>query len=128
MYVYIERQRERGREREIETGMFYMHISTYNVPLTYMYVSIWGFPGCSSGKESTCRRRSCRIQRLNSWARQIPWKRARQPTLVLLLRECHGQRSLAGYSPHMGSQSVRQNWSNSACTNVCIYVNFVHKT
>ena len=28
----------------------------------------------------------------------IPWRRAWQPTLVFLLGESHGQRSLAGYS------------------------------
>ena len=31
--------------------------------------------------------------------RKVPWKRAWQPTMVFLLRESHGQRSLAGYSP-----------------------------
>ena len=30
---------------------------------------------------------------------KIPWRRAWQPTLVFLLGELHGQRSLAGYSP-----------------------------
>ena len=33
------------------------------------------------------------------WLRKIPWRRARQPTLVFLPGESHGQRSLAGYSP-----------------------------
>ena len=31
--------------------------------------------------------------------RKIPWRRERQSTLVFLLREFHGQRSLVGYSP-----------------------------
>ena len=30
---------------------------------------------------------------------RFPWRRARQPTPVLLSGESHGQRSLAGYSP-----------------------------
>ena len=30
---------------------------------------------------------------------KIPWRRAGQPTSVLLPGESHGQRSLAGYSP-----------------------------
>ena len=30
---------------------------------------------------------------------KIPWRRARQPTLVLLPEESHGQRGLVGYSP-----------------------------
>ena len=33
------------------------------------------------------------------WIRKIPWRRAWQPTPVLLPGESHGQRSLEGYSP-----------------------------
>ena len=33
------------------------------------------------------------------WVGKIPWRRARQPTLVFFPREFHGQRSLAGCSP-----------------------------
>ena len=33
------------------------------------------------------------------WVRKIPWRRAEQPTPVLLPGESHGQRSPAGYSP-----------------------------
>ena len=32
------------------------------------------------------------------WVRKIPWRRAWQPTPVFLPGECHGQRSLVGYS------------------------------
>ena len=32
------------------------------------------------------------------WVRRISWRRARQPTLVFLPGEFHGQRSLEGYS------------------------------
>ena len=35
----------------------------------------------------------------NPWVRQIPWRRAGQPTPVFLLGESRGQRSLVGYSP-----------------------------
>ena len=35
---------------------------------------------------------------LLSWVRKIPWRRAWQPSPVLLSGESHGQRSLAGYS------------------------------
>ena len=31
--------------------------------------------------------------------RKIPWRRAWQPTPVVLSGESHGQRSLAGYNP-----------------------------
>ena len=40
-----------------------------------------------------------RDMRIDPWVRKIPWRRAWQPTLVLLPGELHGQRSLAGYSP-----------------------------
>ena len=42
------------------------------------------------------------------WVRKIPWKRAWQPTPVVLPGESHGQRSLVGYSLK-GSQRVRHN-------------------
>ena len=44
-----------------------------------------------------------RLKRLlvmqETWVRNIPWRRKRQPTPVLLSGESHGQRSLVGYSP-----------------------------
>ena len=44
-----------------------------------------------------CRRhRRCRF---DSWVRKIPWRRAWQPTPVVLTGKSHGQGSLAGYSP-----------------------------
>ena len=33
------------------------------------------------------------------WVRKMPWRRAWQPTLLFLLGEFHGQRSLVGHSP-----------------------------
>ena len=44
------------------------------------------------------------------WVRKIPWRRAWQPTLVFLLGEFHGQRSLASYSPwgHQESDTTKQ--------------------
>ena len=40
--------------------------------------------------------KTCEFHR---WVGKIPWRRARQPTLVFLPGEAHGQRSLVGYSP-----------------------------
>ena len=40
--------------------------------------------------------RDCRFDHL---VRKIPWRRAWQPTSVLLRGESHGQKNLAGYSP-----------------------------
>ena len=41
----------------------------------------------------------CRRLGFEPWVRKIPWGREWLPTPVLLPREFHGQRSLAGYSP-----------------------------
>ena len=42
----------------------------------------------------------CGRPRFDSWIGKIPWRREWVPTPVFLSREFHGQRSLAGYSPH----------------------------
>ena len=41
----------------------------------------------------------CRKHRFDPWARKISWRRKWQPTPVFLPGKCHGERSLAGYSP-----------------------------
>ena len=57
------------------------------------------------GKELVCQ---CRRHRFNPWVGKIPWRRKRQLTPLFLPRKCHGQRSLAGYSP-WGHERVRLN-------------------
>ena len=52
-----------------------------------------GFLGGTSSKESTCQ---CRRLSFNPWVRKMPWRRAWQPTPVLLPRKSPGQRSLVG--------------------------------
>ena len=54
-----------------------------------------GFPGGSVVK-NVCQCRRCVF---NPWVRKIPWRKKWQPTPVLLCEKCHGQSSLAGYSP-----------------------------
>ena len=43
-----------------------------------------GFPGGTSGKESTCQCRRCKRCGCDPWVRKIPWRRTRQPTPVFL--------------------------------------------
>ena len=64
-----------------------------------------GFPGGASGKEAArqCRRR--KRHGFGPWVRRILWRRARQPAPVFLFGECHGQRSLEGYSPWVRKES-----------------------
>ena len=58
-----------------------------------------GFPGGTSGKESSCQCRWCKRHGFNPWVGTIPWRRAWQPTPVFLPGESHEQRSLGSYSP-----------------------------
>ena len=44
-------------------------------------------------------------RRFNPWVGRIAWRRAWQPTPVLLPGECHGQRSLEGYNPYCHKES-----------------------
>ena len=69
-----------------------------------------GFPGGASGKELTCQFRRCNGCRFDPWVRKIRWRRAWQPTPVLLPGESHEQRSLAGYSPWGHKQSDMTEW------------------
>ena len=73
-------------------------ISFFEIPPLFL-----GFPDGASVKESTYQCRRCKRLRFNRWFNPwigtIPWRRAWQPTLVLLPGESHGQRSSAGYSP-----------------------------
>ena len=58
-----------------------------------------GFPGGASGKEPVCQCRRHKKFGFDLWVRKILWRRAWQPTPVLLPGEFHGQRSLVGCSP-----------------------------
>ena len=69
-----------------------------------------GFPGGASGEEPFCQlRRGGFHPRVG----KIHWRRVWQPTPVFLPEECHGQRSLAGYSPQ-GCEESDTTWSNLA--------------
>ena len=74
-------------------------------------VSQIGLPWCSVVKNSPV------IQELQEtwfdpWVRKMPWRRAWQPTLLFLLGEFHGQRSLVGHSPwgHKESDTTEATW------------------
>ena len=55
--------------------------------------------GYPHGKEPPCQCRRHKRLGLDPWVGKIPWRRAQQPTPILLPRESYGQRSLAGYVP-----------------------------
>jgi len=64
-----------------------------------------GFPGGTSGKESSCQCRRHKRRTFNPWVRKVPWRRAWQPTPIFLPGESHGQRNLVGYGPGGGKES-----------------------
>ena len=66
----------------------YTHTHTHTHIYVCISVYMYRLP---SGKEASCG--------FDPWIGKIPWRRAWQPTAVFLPRECHGQRSLVGYSP-----------------------------
>ena len=49
---------------------------------------------------------SVKNPKFDLWVGKIPWRRAWQPTPVLLPGESHGQRSLWGYSPWGHTESA----------------------
>ena len=57
------------------------------------------FPGGASGKEPACQGRRHKRCGFDPWVGKIPWRRAWQPTLVILPEEPHGQRILVDHSP-----------------------------
>ena len=72
----------------------------------------WSLPGDAGGKEPVCQCRQRKRHRFDPWVRKMPWRRAWQPTPVILPGKSHGQRSLAGYSPE--GHRVRHDWSDLA--------------
>ena len=64
-----------------------------------------GFPGGTSGQESTCQCSRHMRHGFSPWVGKISWRRAWQTTPVFLPGESHGQRSLEGYSPQGRTQS-----------------------
>ena len=58
-----------------------------------------GLPGGSAVKNLPAMPENCRKWGLDPWVAETSWSRAWQPTLVFLPGECHGQRTLVGYSP-----------------------------
>ena len=63
-----------------------------------MYTAM-GFPAGASDEEPTSQGSRHKRHRFSSWVGKVPWRRAWQPTPVVLPGESHGQRSLVGHGP-----------------------------
>ena len=89
----------------------------------FLYI-IWrssvvlGFPGGASGKEPPFQCRRCKICGFNPWVRKMPWRRAQQLTPILLPGESSGQ---PGRLKSLGSQRVRHDWNDLACSPVLFF-------
>ena len=73
------------------------------------------FLGGSGGKEPACQCRRHKRCRFSPWVGKFIWRREWWPTLVFLLGEFHGQRSLVGYSPQ-DCKRVGHNWATNTHT------------
>ena len=62
----------------------------------------------ASGKERACQCGRGDIRNVGSTPGLIPWRRAWQPTPVLVPGESRGQRSLGGYSPWSRKESATE--------------------
>ena len=77
-------------------------------------MKISGFPGDASGKEPACQRRIHRGPGFDPCVGKIPWRKAWQPTPVLLPGESRGQRSLAAIVHRIAKSRI---WvGHLACT------------
>ena len=65
-----------------------------------------GFPDGASGKELTSQCRRCKRHGLDPWIRKIPWRRAWQPTSIILAWRIPWTEGPCGLQS-MGSQRVR---------------------
>ena len=75
--------------------------------LTNLRGKIWGFPKFWAQQRIHL---NCRRPRFNPWVGKIAWRREWQPTPVFFPGELHGQKSLAGYSPHGHNELDTTDW------------------
>ena len=88
----------------INTQQIYIYIHTH----TYPHI-LKDFPGGDSCKEPACQCRRPKKHGINPCVGKIPWRRAWQPTPVLLPKESHRQRRLGDYSP-LGHKETQLKW------------------
>ena len=60
----------------------------------------------------------CRRPRFDPWVRKIPWRRECLPTPLFLSGKSQGQRSLAGYSPHVAELDMTKQLTLSLSPNM----------
>ena len=78
-------------------------------------IAIGGFPGGASGKEPACQYRRLKRYWFNPWVGKILWRRAWQPTPVILAWRIPGIEEPGGLQS-MGSPRVIHGWNDLAHT------------
>ena len=82
-------------------------------------MSLWGFPGGTSGKGPACQCKRCKRLWFDPWIGKISWRRKWQCIPVFLPRKSHRQRSL-GVAVHRVTKSQTRLEQLSTCTQVCV--------
>ena len=110
------KKRKRKKRKREEKGKAGSKAKTEQVRMLLWFRLLQqGFPVGTSDKEPACQCRSCKRCGFNPWVGKIPWRKAWQPTPILLPGVIPWlQRILAVYSPWGCIES--DNWSNLAHT------------
>ena len=101
-----------------------LHILAVHCLLSVLFTPLTSGPSSKSGKEPACQCRRCKRHRFSPWVGKIPWSRAWQPTPVFLPGESPWTEEPGGLQSK-GSQRVRHDWSDWACTHPA---HSIHKT
>ena len=92
MVVKLKRNRKKKNKSHALLSLCFLPKAPFiRKVITQNGTSLW-----LSGKESTSQGRR---REVDPWVGKISWRRKWQPTPVSFPEKCHGQKSLAGYSP-----------------------------
>ena len=99
-----------------------------NIFISIYLCILMGFPGGAVVNNPPANAGDIKRLGFDPWVRKIPCRRAWQPTPVFLPGECHGQRSLVGYSPWDSKESDTTEWLTlylSVSTMVPVKISFI---
>ena len=85
------------------------------------YILLTGFPGGTSGNESTCQCRRPKRPRFHLWAGMISWSRQWHPIPVFLPGKSHEQRSLVGQVHGVAKSDMSGRLSTDALHTVSMF-------
>ena len=92
----------------------------------YIYAYTWASQVALGVKNPPANAGRCKRHRFYPWVRNMPWRRAGQPTPVFLPGESHGQRSLAGCSPWRHKEQDMTEVTQHAHIHAYIYHTYIY--